>query len=151
MSAMPGADPMLEEVEQAQLRRLRVVSLIEGTTLVLLVCIGAPLKHLAGWPTVSSILGPVHGLVFLAYLWTVVETVSGGGWSGREIARLVAVAFVPFGSFTNGSFLKRKAASFTARSTPPGIPRRTSSANDLSHPTIREAATDAQARKPHNP
>ena len=113
MNAMPG-DPTREDIEQAQLRRLHAVSWIEGTTLATLVCIAVPLKHLAGWPLVSSALGPVHGLAFLAYLWTVVETVSGGGWSKREIARLVAVAFVPFGGFTNGSLLRRKAASFAA-------------------------------------
>ena len=131
MSAMPGAAPTLEEAEQAQLRRLRIVSLIEGTTLILLVCVASPLKHLAGWPMASSILGPVHGLAFLAYLWTVVETVSGGGWRAREIARLVAVAFVPFGGFTNGSFLERKAASLTGRPILPSIPRHDPSANDL--------------------
>jgi len=41
----------------------------------------------------------------------VIETVSGGGWNRRETMRLAIVAIVPFGSFTNGKFLKRKAAS----------------------------------------
>ena len=59
-------------------------------------------------------MGPVHGLAFLAYIWTVIETVSGGGWNRREIARLAVVALVPFGGFTNGAFLRRKAASLAA-------------------------------------
>lgn len=53
-------------------------------------------------------MGPVHGLMFLVYLWTVVQTVAGGGWSGRDVARLVIGALVPFGGFLNLSLLRRK-------------------------------------------
>jgi len=104
------AAPAEIDAELAQLRRLAAVSWVEGTTLLLLVTVAAPLKHLAGWGAASSLMGPVHGLAFLAYLWTVIETVSGGGWSRREIVRLAAVSFVPFGGFTNGRFLRWKAA-----------------------------------------
>lgn len=110
---MPS-EPTHLKIELAQLRRLKVVSLLEGTTLLLLVLVAVPLKHLAGWKTASSIMGPVHGLAFLAYVWTIIETVSGGGWSRREAARLAVVAFVPFGGFTNGAVLRRKAASLAA-------------------------------------
>ena len=109
----PGASER-QRLEIVQFRRLRLASMLEATTLILLAGAAAPLKHLAGWPEAASILEPVHGLVFLAYLWTVVETVSGGGWSRGEVARLVAIAFVPFGGFTNGGFLKRKAAAFAS-------------------------------------
>ena len=98
--------------ERAQLRRLEIMSLVEGTTLLLLVLVAVPLRHLAGLRLATSVMGPLHGLVFLAYIWSVVETVSGGGWSRAEVVRLVAVAFVPFGGFTNGAFLRRKSASW---------------------------------------
>ena len=116
---MTGGEDMTQvaaRIERAQLRRLKLMSLVEGTTLLLLVLVAVPLKHLAGWRLASSVMGPVHGLAFLAYLWTVVETVSGGGWSRGEITRLAAVALVPFGGFTNGAFLRRKATSLAARS-----------------------------------
>ena len=109
----PGAGER-QRPDLDQLRRLHLASVLEAATLILLAGVAAPLKHLAGWPMAASILGPVHGLMSLAYLWTVVETVSGGGWGRGEIARLVAIAFVPFGGFTNGSFLRRKAAAFAS-------------------------------------
>ena len=96
------------DLERSQLRKLHLASLGEGTTLILLVGIAVPLKHLAGQPLGVRIMGPVHGLMFLAYLWTVVQTVSGGGWSGRDIARLVIGALVPFGGFLNISLIRRK-------------------------------------------
>lgn len=102
-------------IEIAQISRLRIVSMIEGTTLLALLFVAAPLKHLAGIPAVSAVVGPLHGLVFLAYLWTVIETVSGGRWSRSETVRLLMVAFLPFGSYTNHSLLKRKLASIDCR------------------------------------
>ena len=84
--------------------------MLEATTLILLVGVAVPLKHLAGWPMGVSVMGPVHGLVFLGYVWTAVQTVAGGGWSRREIARLLIVACVPLGGFANLAFLQRKVA-----------------------------------------
>lgn len=95
-------------LERAQLRWLRLASLGEGTTLILLVGVAVPLKHLAGYAFGVKVMGPAHGLMFLAYLWTVVQTVSGGGWSGRDVARLLIGALVPFGGFLNITLLQRK-------------------------------------------
>lgn len=99
-----------EPLELDQLRRLRVVSVVEALTLIVLVAVAVPLKHLAGRPRVAAVMGPVHGLAFLAYLWTAVETVAGGGWSRAEVVRLFATAVVPFGGFANGALLRRRAA-----------------------------------------
>lgn len=55
-------------------------------------------------------MGPVHGLAFLFYVWTVLETVTGGGWARRDVARLLLVAFVPFAGFANLGFIRRRAA-----------------------------------------
>ena len=94
--------------EQHQLGRLKIMSLVEATTLVLLICVAVPLKHVFGWPLGSKLLGPIHGLAFLAYIWTVLQTVSGGGWPARDVIRLVVVAFLPFAGFLNIPWLRRK-------------------------------------------
>ena len=91
-----------------QLRWMRRASLFEGSTLVLLVLVGMPLKHLAGLPQVTAILGPVHGMAFLLYVWMLIRTVSGGGWPWADTLRLAAAAFIPFGAFLNGAVLDRR-------------------------------------------
>ena len=98
------------EIELAQLRRLEIASFAEATTLLLLVAVAVPRKHLGGWDIGVRVMGPVHGLVFVAYLWTVVQTIAGAGWRPVEMARLFVVAFVPFGGFFNLPFLAGKAA-----------------------------------------
>jgi len=106
------------QIELAQLRRLEIASCAEATTLLLLLGLAAPLKHLDGWDMGVRVMGPVHGLAFLAYIWMAVQTAAGGGWSRAEIARLFIVAFVPFGGFFNLPFLFRKAAEQRAMNSP---------------------------------
>nr|WP_277923719.1 DUF3817 domain-containing protein [Sphingomonas sp. TREG-RG-20F-R18-01] len=94
-----------------QLRRLEVISFVEATTLLLLLCVAVPLKHMVGVKSAVHVMGPVHGVAFLVYVWTAIQTVSGSGWSRNEIARLMVGAIVPFGGFLNLGFLARRAAS----------------------------------------
>ena len=51
------------------LTRLRLMGLVEGTTLLVLLCLAVPLKHLGAEARLVTLLGPVHGLAFL--LWGV--------------------------------------------------------------------------------
>ena len=107
---MRTADEAIRREELGQLRRLEVVSFVEATTLLLLLCVAVPLKHIAGIGNAVHVMGPVHGVAFLAYMWIAIQTVSGSGWSRGETARLLVGAVVPFGGFLNLRFLARKAA-----------------------------------------
>jgi integral membrane protein len=100
----------LTDLERDQLRRLEIFSLVEATTLVLLACVAAPLKHVLDWPFGTRLLGPVHGLAFLAYCWMALQTVTAGGWASRDIVRLFAVAFIPFAGYFNIRWLRRKSS-----------------------------------------
>jgi|SRR5690606_273932 integral membrane protein len=99
-------------IEYKQLKRLEKASIVEATTLILLVFIAVPLRHFWGWPYGSKLLGPIHGIAFLAYLWTALQTVAGGGWHNRETLRLFAVAFLPFGGYLNIRWLRERARAF---------------------------------------
>jgi integral membrane protein len=90
------------------LSRLRLAGLAEGTTLLLLVGVAVPLKRLAGWPEGVGILGPVHGLAFLVYVYALAEAASAGAWPRREIARAALACLVPFGTFLNDRWLRRR-------------------------------------------
>ena len=100
---------MTEGAGPEHIRRLEAASLVEATTLVLLVGVAVPLRHLAGRPLAVTVMGPVHGLASAAYVWTVLQTGAGGGWRKREWLRLVATAIVPFAGYANLPLIRRKA------------------------------------------
>lgn len=96
------------------LSRLRLAGLFEGSTLLFLVLIAVPMKHLAGYPAIVSAAGPVHGLAFVFYVVCLVDNFSGGGWSPREMLRTGLACLVPFGTFINDRYLVARAANQTA-------------------------------------
>lgn len=100
--------------ELRQLRRMRLASIAEGSTLLILVFVAVPLKHLGGHPIATAIMGPVHGIAFLLYVWTLIQTVSGADFSGTEVVRMVVSAFIPFGGFVNERALRRRQALLAA-------------------------------------
>jgi len=93
----------------ASLRTLRLASLGEGATLLLLLFVAVPLKRLAGWPLGVSVMGPIHGAAFLLYAALVLRNTGAGHLSARETILLLVAAFVPFGAFLVGGIFKRKA------------------------------------------
>ena len=107
---MPSPAEVARAEERDQLRRMRLVSLLEGTTLVTLVFVAAPLKHLAGYGGVTSVLGPIHGMAFLLYVWMLIRTAVGGDWSKSELVRMAVAALVPFGAFVTERALRRREA-----------------------------------------
>lgn len=101
--------------EWRQLTRMRVASALEASTLALLVFVAVPLKHGFGMPQAVSVMGPVHGLAFLFYIWMLVQSHAQIGWSSRQWVRMVLCAFVPLAGFVNERLLKREQDALGAR------------------------------------
>jgi integral membrane protein len=102
--------PSYAAEELSQLRRMRVVSIIEGSTLLILVFVAVPLKHLGGHAIATAIMGPLHGMAFLLYVWTLIQTVSSADLPRPDVVRMVVAAFIPFGAFFNERTLRRRQA-----------------------------------------
>jgi integral membrane protein len=99
--------------ELTALRRLRVVSMLEGTTLLALVLVAVPLKHMAGLPVATKIMGPIHGLAFVAYVWMLMNNLAGSDWSRRERMQMMIAAMIPCGAYMNERMLARRQAMLT--------------------------------------
>ena len=94
--------------ESNQLKRMRLISSIEGATLILLVFVAVPMKHAFGIRQATSLMGPVHGLAFVVYIWMLIQTVSVIQFTKLEVIRMVAAAFIPFGGFYNERALAKR-------------------------------------------
>ncbi len=89
------------------LQWLRRMSWLEGGTLLLLVLVAVPLKRLAGWPEVVSVMGPIHGAAFLLYGGMVLQALGRRRIGSKDAAQLLLAAFVPFGAFLLGGLFRK--------------------------------------------
>ena len=89
------------------LRILRIASLAEGATLLLLLLVAVPLKRMADLPMAVSIVGPLHGAAFLIYSSLVLQALFTRLISASEAARLMVAAFLPFGAWMVAGLLRR--------------------------------------------
>ncbi len=58
---------------KAALRRYRVMAEVVGVALAVLVFVGMPLEYGAGRPMVVRVLGPIHGVLYIAYLLAAID------------------------------------------------------------------------------
>ena len=91
-------------------QELRYAAIAEAVTLMALVCIAMPLKRLADIPAATSILGPIHGAMFLFFVWIVIRSWAEGLIHGLGAARLLIGAFIPFAGFMNERWLNTRFA-----------------------------------------
>jgi integral membrane protein len=91
----------------SEVRRLRYASLLEGTTLLVLLAIAVPLKHVAGWDMGVKVMGPIHGLAFVSYTWFAINAVAEADGNWKDAARFIALAIVPLGGFYSAAKLAK--------------------------------------------
>lgn len=79
---------------------LRIIGILEGISLLLLIFIAVPAKHLWNNPTPSGIIGPVHGLLFLLFIFNTLSVGVEQKWKFRETTwKILLACLVPFGTF----------------------------------------------------
>ncbi|MCC7044156.1 MAG: DUF3817 domain-containing protein [Acidobacteria bacterium] len=93
----------------------RRVAVVEGITTLALFFVAMPMKYMAGDPRLVPPIGLLHGVAFLVYLAVMTAAFRGRGFTAAEWIRTTAASFVPFGTFLNDPFLKRKEAALARR------------------------------------
>ncbi|WP_437570603.1 DUF3817 domain-containing protein [Sorangium sp. So ce542] len=78
-------------------RALRIASIVEGASLLLLLLVAMPLKYALGYPVAVRIVGSVHGVLFLAMLSAAFRAALERSLSSRAVLSVVALSVVPFG------------------------------------------------------
>lgn len=91
---------MMKKFIQTKVGRLRLIGLLEGISLLVLVFVAVPLKY--GWQhtELSAALGPIHGALFLLFIFNTLSVGTEQGWRFRQTTWKVLLAcMVPFGTF----------------------------------------------------
>ena len=79
--------------------RYRIMAWLVGTLLVVLVCVGLPLKYLGGNPTVVTWTAIPHGYLYMILLITAVDLGIRAKWNWQRLILIALAGTIPFLSF----------------------------------------------------
>lgn len=90
--------------------RFRKVALAEGISFLILLLIAMPLKYFAGLPIAVTIVGALHGVLFIAFIVLAWELKTGYKKDFRWLAKAFLASILPFGTIVMDKEWKREEA-----------------------------------------
>lgn len=81
------------------IKRLRTIALWEGLSLLALLFVTMPLKYLMDMPQPNYYLGMVHGLLFIIYVFYVIQAKMDFNWNLKTTFLALVASIIPFGTF----------------------------------------------------
>lgn len=85
---------------QSKVGRLRLIGFLEGVSLLALLLIALPLKYVLGIPEFSKVIGTIHGVLFLLFIFNTLSVGVEYQWKFKETTWKVLLAcIIPLGTF----------------------------------------------------
>jgi integral membrane protein len=85
---------------KTKIGRLRLVAFLEGVSLLVLVGIAVPLKYIYSNPSLVKTMGPIHGMLFVLFVFNTISVGVEYKWKFSTTTWKVLLAcFIPFGTF----------------------------------------------------
>ncbi|MDQ0640004.1 integral membrane protein [Pedobacter sp. W3I1] len=85
---------------KTQIGRLRLVGYLEGISLLVLIFVAVPLKHYFNDPRLVKNLGPIHGALFLLFIFLTISVGVEEKWKFKDTTwKILLACVVPFGTF----------------------------------------------------
>ena len=78
---------------------LRIITLIEGVSFLILLGIAMPLKYFAGRPGAVTVVGWIHGILFIIFFVALVRVMFIARWPLMRGLLVFIAALLPFGPF----------------------------------------------------
>lgn len=91
-------------VLESKLFQLRIVSVLEGLSFILLLFVAMPLKYFAGEPIYVKYVGMAHGLLFILFIFALYNAWEENRFSFKVVLVCFVASLLPFAPF----FLERK-------------------------------------------
>ena len=88
--------------------RLRVVGFVEGISFLLLLGVAMPLKYAAGMPLAVTIVGSVHGGLYVLFVIAAAQAAVRHRWGVGRLFWVFVASVVPFGTFVLDGSLRRE-------------------------------------------
>jgi len=85
---------------KTKIGRLRIIAILEGISLLTLAFIAVPMKYGFDNPAFVKMMGPIHGSLFLLFLFNTLSVGVEQNWKFKETTWKVLLAcIIPFGTF----------------------------------------------------
>jgi len=81
------------------LKKFRLIALLEGLSFIILLFIAMPIKYMMGEPMAVKIVGMAHGGLFLLFLYLLFVTAKEYKWNFSFISMAFIASLLPFGTF----------------------------------------------------
>ncbi|MAB84092.1 MAG: hypothetical protein CMJ24_11770 [Phycisphaerae bacterium] len=95
---------------QSPLGRLRIISLVEGISFLVLLGIAMPLKYAWGMPWAVSVIGMIHGVLFLLFCIALVNACFFAKWNLKPPFLIFLASIIPFAPFWVEKWLRKQHA-----------------------------------------
>lgn len=98
---------MILKLLRTKIGRLRIMACLEGISLIVLVFIAVPMKYWYYDESLTKMMGPIHGALFLLFLLNTFSASIEQKWKAKTTGMILASCFIPFGTFyVDYKFLK---------------------------------------------
>ena len=81
------------------IKLFRLITLLEGSSYLLLLFIAVPLKYLMGDESYVKLLGMPHGVLFIAYIILSFVMRKKMNWNTTSFIIILLASIIPFGTF----------------------------------------------------
>ena len=88
--------------------RLRTIGLIEGISFLVLLGVAMPLKYFAGLPQAVTVVGWLHGLLFITFCIALTQAHQEAKWTVSRTGGVLVAALLPFGPFVIDGRLRKE-------------------------------------------
>ena len=90
------------------IKRFRMTALAEGSSFLVLLCIAMPMKYVMGMPKVVTVVGAIHGILFLLYVAQLAKLRTTHQWDDKFSFYAFLASLLPFGPFIFDKRLREK-------------------------------------------
>ena len=91
----------------SELKKFRLINKIEGWSYLILLFVAMPVKYALGYPAATKIIGMVHGVLFVGFLYQLIVATKNAPFSTKESLLFFIASLIPFGTmFTDKIVVK---------------------------------------------
>lgn len=89
----------MKQLIQTRIGRLRILGFLEGISLLVLLFVAVPLKYIYQNPNLSALLGPIHGGIFVFFIFNTFSLAVEHNWKFKTtLWKIIVACFIPFGT-----------------------------------------------------